>query len=38
MRTIEILGKEVLPEIEKYKPAPPKSTPPGTERLAKFVD
>jgi hypothetical protein len=38
MRTIEILGKEVLPEIERYKPAPPKSTPPGTERLAKFVD
>jgi len=39
MRTIEILGREVLPEIEKYRPAPPKSSAaPGTERLAKFID
>ncbi len=38
MRTIEILGKEVLPEIEAYRPPPPKSTASGTERLAKFVD
>jgi hypothetical protein len=39
MRTIEILGKEVLPEIEKYRPAPPKSSAvSGTERLARFVD
>ena len=32
MRTIEILGKEVLPEIERYQPAP------RTDSLAKFVD
>ena len=39
MRAIEILGKEVLPEVEKYRPAPPKnSAVSGTERLAKFVD
>jgi hypothetical protein len=39
MRTIEILGKEVLPEIEAYRPPPPKkSTASGTERLAKFID
>jgi len=39
MRAIEILGKEVLPEVEKYRPAPPKNCAvSGTERLAKFVD
>jgi alkanesulfonate monooxygenase SsuD/methylene tetrahydromethanopterin reductase-like flavin-dependent oxidoreductase (luciferase family) len=39
MRTIEILGKEVLPEIERYKPPVPKDPlPPRTDPLAKFVD
>jgi hypothetical protein len=39
MRTIEILGKEVLPEIERYKPPVSKQElPPRTEPLAKFVD
>ena len=35
----EILGKEVLPEIERYKPPVPKrEIAPRTEPLAKFVD
>jgi hypothetical protein len=32
LKTIEILGKEVLPELERYRP------PRSTEPLAKFVD
>jgi hypothetical protein len=39
MKTIEILGREVLPELERYRPPPPKQPlPPRTESLAKFVD
>ena len=39
MRTIEILGREVLPEIERYRPPVPKAElPPRTDPLAKFVD
>jgi hypothetical protein len=39
MRTIEILGKEVLPEIERYEPSPPKEEATASaEALARFVD
>ena len=39
MKTIEILGREVLPEIERYRPPLPKDPlPPRTESLSKFVD
>jgi alkanesulfonate monooxygenase SsuD/methylene tetrahydromethanopterin reductase-like flavin-dependent oxidoreductase (luciferase family) len=39
LRTIEILGREVLPEIERYRPPPLKQPlPPRTDALAKFVD
>jgi hypothetical protein len=39
LKTIEILGKEVLPELERYRsPAPKGPLPARTEPLAKFVD
>src|SRR5262245_18332415 len=39
LKTIELLGKEVLPELERYRPAVPKAPlPPRTEPLAKFID
>jgi alkanesulfonate monooxygenase SsuD/methylene tetrahydromethanopterin reductase-like flavin-dependent oxidoreductase (luciferase family) len=39
LKTIEILGREVLPELERYRPPVPKEPlPPRTESLAKFVD
>lgn len=39
LKTIEILGKEVLPELERYRPPAPKQPlPPPSEPLSRFID